>query len=261
MRARDAHDGAPLVLLGLIDESSGDRAGAEDAYTESIRRRAALETPYLRLSALLLEDKRVGDALVVARAGAARFPASPALHVSVATALATKGDEAGASKEFELAAGAGGRDPAPLLAHAKWATSWKRNDVALAKLRDARALTKDPHVLVEIANAMKSLGAFSDCVPTLDRALAIKDDPDLRTHRAICELADNDAAGAKADLELAIGANFAPAHFYLARLLSDRGDWSGAVAEYKVFLTLEPNVPAAKAARERLRIAEARASK
>jgi tetratricopeptide (TPR) repeat protein len=213
----------------------------------------------VRLSALLISDKRVGDALAVARAGLARFPSDADLHASAATALAAKGDVPGAKSELDAAIHAAPDDPALLVTYAHWLASWKEDDAALAKLRSARAMAKDPRVLVGVAREMKALGAFGDCVPTLDRAVAIKDTPELRTQRAVCKLGAKDVEGARADLEAAIAAEYAPAHFYLARLLSGVGDWQGAVAEYEAFLKLEPNVPAAKAARESLKVAAAHA--
>ena len=103
---------------------------------------------------------------------------------------------------------------------------------------------------------MKALGAFADCVPTFDQAIAMKDAPELRTYRAVCKLGAKDTAGAKDDLTAAIAAQYAPAHFYLARILGDGGDWKGAVTEYETFLKLEPNVPASKVAREKLKLAK-----
>ena len=110
-------------------------------------------------------------------------------------------------------------------------------------------------MLAAIGEELKALGAFSDCVPTFDRAIELRDAPELHTYRAVCKLGAKDAAGAKADLQTAIEGQYVPAHFYLARVLSDSGDWAGAVTEYETFLKLEPNVPAAKIARERLKLA------
>jgi hypothetical protein len=69
----------------------------------------------------------------------------------------------------------------------------------------------------------------------------------------VCKRGAKDTAGAKADLDAAIAGQYAPAHFYLARVLAESGDTKGATAEYETFLKLEPNVPAAKLAREELK--------
>jgi hypothetical protein len=82
----------------------------------------------------------------------------------------------------------------------------------------------------------------------------MKDAPELRTYRAVCKLGMKDQAGAKGDLEAAIAGQYAPAHFYLARVLADASDWKGAASEYETFLKLEPNVPASKVAREKLKL-------
>ena len=253
---RDPADGPGLVLLGLIDEKQGDKAGAEKAYRDAIKARPDLEAAYIDLSALLVDAQRGDDALTVARAGLAKVPASAGLHANAATVLAGKGDQAGASREFDQATRAAPDDPMLLVTYGHWLGVWKQTDASLGKLRAARPLAKDPGVLAAIGEEMKALGAFSDCVPTFDQAIAMKDAPELRTYRAVCKIGAKDAAGAKADLQAAIAGQYAPAHFYLGRVLSDGGDWKGAVTEYETFLKLEPNVPASRAARERLKQAK-----
>jgi tetratricopeptide (TPR) repeat protein len=261
MHERDPKDGTALVLLGLIDEKKGDKAGAEKAYKDAIKLRADLEAAYLNLSALLIDQKRADDALVVARAGLAKAPSSAGLHANIATILAGQGDQAGATGEFDQATRAAPDDPMLLVSYGHWLRVWKQGDPALAKLRAARPLAKDPGVLAAIGEEMKALGAFSDCVPTFDQAISIKDAPELRTYRAVCKLGAKDIDGAKADLKTAIDGQYAPAHFYLARVLSEAGDWKGAVAEYETFLKLEPNVPAARIAREKLKEAKEHSKK
>jgi tetratricopeptide (TPR) repeat protein len=253
MQARDPKDASAALLLGLIDEKQGDAAGAERAYRDAVKLRPDLEAAYLNLSALLIDQKRTDDALTVARAGLSKLPSSAGLHANVATVLAEKGDQAGASGEFDQATHAAPSDPMLLVTYAHWLRVWKQGDAALAKLRAARPLTKDPGMLAGIGEEMKGLGAFSDCISTLDQAIAAKSAPELLTYRAMCKRGAKDAAGAKADLDAAIAGQYAPAHFYLARVLAESGDAKGAATEYETFLKLEPNVPAAKLAREELK--------
>jgi len=254
--ARDPKSGEGHVLLGLIDEKSGDKAGAEQAYRDAIAARPDMEAAYVDLSALLIDAQRGDDALGVARAGLAKVPSSSGLHANVATVLAGNGDQAGASSEFDAAVKGAPDDASLLMTYAHWLGVWKQRDAALAKLRAARPLAKDPGVLAAVAEEMKALGAFADCIPTLDQAIQIKDAPELRTYRAVCKLGAKDTDGAKADLQAAVAAQYAPAHFYLARVLEGGGDWKGAVQEYETFLQLEPNVPASKVAREKLKQAK-----
>ena len=261
MHDRDPKDGAAAALLGLIHDRAGETAEAEKAYVEAIRMRAGLEGPYIRLGALLFGEKRYAEAIRVARAGIARFPSNAALHGNAGAALAMSGNEADAKTELEEAAREAPDDPMRLVTFGHWLGVWKWNEAALAKLRSARSLAKDPGTLVAVGREMKSIGAFPDCVLTFDRALSIRDTPELRTHRAVCKWSATDKDGAKADLQTALNAGYAPAHFYLARFDSDEGDWKGAVSEYRAFLALEPTVPAAKEAREKLRMAEAHAKK
>ena len=256
LRDRDPKDGAASVLLGLIAEKQGDKLGAEKAYRDAIKARPDLEAAYVNLSALLIDQQRNDDALAVARAGLGKSPKSAGLHANVATILAAQGDQSGAGGEFDQATRAAPDDPMLLVTYGHWLGVWKQNDLALTKLRAARPLAKDPGVLASIGEEMKALGAFAECVPTLDQAITMKDAPELRTYRAVCKLGLKDTAGAKADLEAAIAGQYAPAHFYLARVLSDAADWKGAVGEYETFLKLEPNVPASKVAREKLKQAK-----
>lgn len=253
MHDRDPKDGSAFVLLGLISEKEGDKAAAEKAYKQAIKLRADLETAYINLSALLIDEKRFDDALAVARMGVAKFPSSAALHANTANVLANEGDQSGAAEEFDRATGAAPDDPMLLVSYGHWLGVWKQPDAALQKLRAARPLAKNPGILAAIGEEMKAIGAFSDCVPTFDQAILLKDAPELRTYRAVCKLNAKDALGAKADLEAAAAGGYPPAHFYLARVLSVSGDWNGAVGEYETFLKLEPNVPAAKIAREKLK--------
>jgi tetratricopeptide (TPR) repeat protein len=253
---RDPKDGTGAVLLGLIDEKTGDKVGAEKAYKDAIRLRPDLEAAYVNLSALLIDQQRGDDAVAVARAGLAKVPSSAGLHANVATVLAATGDQAGAGAEFDQATKGAPDDPMLLVTYGHWLGVWKQNDAALAKLRAARPLAKDAGVLAAIGEEMKALGAFADCIPTFDQAITMKDAPELRIYRAVCKIGAKDAPGARADLDAAIAAKYAPAHFYLARVLSDGGDWKGAVSEYETFLKLEPNVPASKVARDRLKQAK-----
>jgi Tfp pilus assembly protein PilF len=259
--AHDPKSGEGHVLLGLIDEKTGDKAGAEQAYRDAIAARPDLEAAYVDLSALLIDAQRGDDALTVARAGLAKSPSSAGLHANIATVLASNGDQAGASPEFDAAVKGAPDDAALLMTYAHWLGAWNQKDAALAKLRAARSLGKDAGVLAAVAEEMKALGDFADCVPTLDQAIQLKDAPELRTYRAVCKLGAKDMDGAKSDLQAAIAGQYAPAHFYLARVLEGAGDWKGAVAEYEAFLKLEPNVPASKVAREKLKQAKEHSKK
>jgi Tfp pilus assembly protein PilF len=253
---RDPKSGEGRVLLGLIDEKTGDKTGAEKAYKDAIAARPDMEAAYVDLSALLIDQQRDEEALTVTRAGLAKLPSSSGLHANAATVLASKGDSAGASGEFDQAVKGAPDDPMLLMTYGHWLGVWKQPDAALAKLRAARTFAKDAGVLAAVAEEMKAIGAFADCVPTLDQAITLKDAPELRTYRAVCKLGAKDPDGAKTDLQAAIAGQYAPAHFYLARVLGDGGDWKGAVGEYETFLKLEPNVPASKVAREKLKQAK-----
>jgi Tfp pilus assembly protein PilF len=258
MRAKDPKGGEQLVLLGLIDEKTGDKAGAEKAYRDAIQTRPDLEAAYVDLSALLSDAGRYDDSVTAARAGLAKLPQSSSLHANAAQALAAKGDAAGASQEFDAAIKAAPSDPMLLMTYGHWLGVWKQTDAALAKLRAARPMARDVGMLAAIGDEMRAIGAFSDCVPTLDKAIGMKDGAELRTYRALCKLGAKDDAGALADLKAAVAADgaFGPAHYYLAGRLGQSGDLKGAISEYEAYVKIEPNGPMAKTARERIKKAK-----
>src|SRR5947207_12314521 len=92
MHEKDPKGAEQSVLLGLIDEKTGDKTGAEKAYKDAIKARPDLEAAYVDLSALLADAGRFDDAVTAARAGLAKLPQSASLHANAAQALAAKGD-------------------------------------------------------------------------------------------------------------------------------------------------------------------------
>jgi tetratricopeptide (TPR) repeat protein len=258
MRAKDPKGAEQFVLAGLVDEKTGDKAGAEKAYKDAIKARPDLEAAYVDLSALLTDAGRFDDAVTAARAGLTKAPHSASLHANAAQALAGKGDTAGATQEFDAATQAAPSDPMLLMTYGHWLGVWKQGDAALAKLRAARPLASDVGMLAAIGDEMRAIGAFSDCVPTFDKAIGMKDGAQLRTYRALCKMGAKDDAGALADLKAAVAADsgFGPAHYYLAGRLGQSGDLKGAIGEYEAYVKIEPNGPMAKAARDRIKKAK-----
>jgi Tfp pilus assembly protein PilF len=102
------------------------------------------------------------------------------------------------------------------------------------------------------------MGAFGDCVPTLDKAIGIKDAAELRTYRALCKLGAKDESGATADLQSAVtkDINYAPAHFYLGNAMARQQKWDDAIKEYEAYLKIEPTGPLAKQANDRMDLAK-----
>ena len=80
----------------------------------------------------------------------------------------------------------------------------------------------------------------------------------MRTERALCKLGLKDEKGALDDLQAAVAKEptYAPAHYYLGGRLAEREALQGGGREYAKYLELAPNGSLAKAATERLKIAQ-----
>src|SRR5262249_19032776 len=145
---------------------------AEKAYKKALELKPELEAAAVNLSALYIDQEKPDDALGVSRAALSKHPDNAALHMNSAIALGSKGDQAASGKEFDEAMRLSPSDPMAALTYAHWLATWKQSDAALAKLRAARPLAKeDVGMLAAIGHEMRGIGAFSDCVPTFDKAI------------------------------------------------------------------------------------------
>lgn len=257
-------DAEAKFYLGVTLEKGGDRAGAEKAYREALSLKPDLDEAAANLGALLVDSERFDDAVRVLKSALARRPDDGPLRTNLAVALAGKGDKEAARKAFDDAVKLTPADAQLLLTYGHWLVAWKDNDGAVQKLRSARAAAGDnTAMLASVGHELRLAGAFGDCVPTFDKALASKDTGELRVERALCKMGAKDDAGAMADLQAAVqkDASYAPGHYYLAGRLASRAKWSEVIKEYEAYLKLEPNGPLAKTAQERIKLAQAKAGK
>jgi Tfp pilus assembly protein PilF len=251
---KNPKDADAWACLGEALQS--DAAGAEKAYKKALEIRPEHEGAAQGLSGLLVDAKRFDDAATVAKAGLAKHPQNPALNFNLALALAEKGDQAGATKAFDDATRFAPNEPLFFVAYGQWLAKWKQPELAVLKLRDAVKVSGgDAAVLATAAFEMQHVGAFADCISTLDRAIASKDVAELRMQRGICKMGAKDKPGAIADLQSAVQKDdkLAPAHFYLGGRLAEGGKLKEAQAEYEKYLSLAPNGPLAKQAQERVK--------
>jgi Tfp pilus assembly protein PilF len=258
-------DADALFYEGVVGEKTQDKDAAEKNYKAALKVKPDLEEAAINLSALYEDAKppRYDEALAVTQAALAKHADNASLHSNAAVAFAGKGDQAGATKEFEASIRLSPAEPMIRLTYGHWLGAWKQGDLALVQLRAARPAAKKlgdtaADVLSAIGHEMHLLKAWSDCVPTFDEAIALKDEADLRTERAACKIGAKDTAGALADLQAAVARNavYAPAHYYLAGALASSGQFKDAVAQYEAFLKLEqPSSPMAKSAQDKLKLA------
>jgi Tfp pilus assembly protein PilF len=259
-------DADALYYQGVVAEKTGDKDTAEKSYKAALKVKPDLEQAAVNLSAFYVDAQRYDEALAVAQAGITKHADNGSLHLNAAVAYAGKGDQTSATKEFEAALHVSPGEPMFHLTYGHWLGSWKQLDPALSQLRAARPLAKKGGdaavgVLASIGHEMHILHAWSDCVPTYDEAIAIKDAAELRTERAACKIGAKDSAGALADLQSAVAndASYAPAHYYLAGELARAGQLKDAVVQLQTFLKLEPNGPMTNGAQEKLRILKQKA--
>jgi tetratricopeptide (TPR) repeat protein len=247
-----------LQNLGLACEKLGDAPAAEAAYKAALAVKPDLETATTALSALYVDAGRNDDAVAVARAGLAKHAGSAVLHENLAVALAGKGDQDGATKEFSQAVQLTPTDPMFHLTFAHWLNVWKVRGAA-PHLDAARDLAKDDYALmVSIGFEYRMAGEYDSCVKLLDRAVSMKDGGEVRTHRALCRLGLKDEKGTLTDLQAAVAKEptYAPAHYYLAGRLAKGKNYREAAAEYAKYLDLAPNGSLAKPAADRLKAAQ-----
>jgi tetratricopeptide (TPR) repeat protein len=255
---KNPNDYESLQNLGLACEKLGDLPAAETAYKAALAVKPDLETAATALSALYIDAGRNDEAEAVARAGLVKHPTSAVLHENLAVAIAAKGDQDGASKEFAQAIQLTPTDPMFHLTFAHWLNTWKVRGAA-PHLDAARDLAKDDYALiVSIGFEYRMAGEYDSCVKILDHAVSMKDGGEVRTHRALCRLGLKDEKGTLADLQAAVEKEptYAPAHYYLAGRLATGKHYRDAAAEYAKYLDLAPNGSLAKPASDRLRAAQ-----
>jgi Tfp pilus assembly protein PilF len=259
-------DADALYYEGVLDEKANDKDGAETNYKAALKVRPDFEEAVGNLSALYVDAKRYDDALAITQTALVKHGDNGSLHINAAVAFAGKGDQTGATREFDTAVRLSPEEPMYRLTYGHWLGVWKQGDLALVQLRAARPAAKKRgdtavDVLSAIGHEMHLLRAWSDCVPTYDDAIALKDAADLRTERAACKIGAKDTAGALADLQTAVtrDAAYAPAHYYLAGAFASGGQFKDAIGQYEAFLKLEqPSSPMAKSAQVKLKLARQR---
>ncbi len=249
--------------LGMTCEKLGDGPGAEAAYKGALGIKPDLETASAELCALYVDEARIDDALTVGRAGLAAHPGSAALHENVGVALATKGDQEGATPELEQAVRLSPNEPMFHLTLAHWLNVWHTQGAG-PHLGAALGLIKGDYAMTaSVGYEYRMAGDFASCVKTFDAAIATKDGGEVRTERALCRLGLKDEAGALDDLQAAIKTepSYAPGHYYLGGRLAGGKHFKEAAAQYAEYLKLAPTGSLAKAAAERLKAAQQAARK
>ena len=255
---KNPNDYEALYNLGLACEKLGDAPAAESAYKAALAVKPELDSAAVALSAIYLDAGRNDEALATARSGLAKHPGSAALHENMGIALAAKGDQDNATKEFASAVQITPTEPTFHLTFAHWLNVWKVRGAA-PHLDAARDLVKDDYgMTVSIGYEYRMAGEFDSCVKVFDHAIAMKDGGEVRTDRALCRLGLKDDKGAVADLQAAVDKEptYATAHYYLAGRLAMSKRFKDAAGEYGKYLELAPNGSLARPAADRMKAAQ-----
>jgi len=256
--AKDTNDPDAHAYLGAMVEKN-DKAAAEKHYRVALAAVPGHEAATLNLSALLLDQNKLDEAIEALKASAEKHHDSAALKLNLGLAFAAKGDEAAAMAALTEATKLAPKDPMGHITFGQVLGKWKKADLAKEELLKAEKLANgDVGVLASVGFELKNVGAFADCVRVLDGTIDKKDAAELRTYRGLCKLGAQDKAGAQADFEAAVAkdAKYGPAHFYLGGRYAEAGKWKEVVAAYETYLKLEPDGPMRKAAEERIKLAK-----
>lgn len=246
----NAKDAEAMYYSGVAQEKLGDKPGAEKSYKGALAIRPDFAEPAGNLAALYIDAGKWDDAIALLKPAVAKQADRMELHENLALALAGKGDQAGATSEFEAATKLAPNDPALLFTYGHTLGAMNQQDAALAKLRLARGATNDADLLAAIGHEFLLLRAPGDCVPTFDKAIGIKDGASPRTERGLCKLGAKDLPGALADFQAAVAADakYPLAHYWLGFALLNSKKPADAVKELNIYLKLDPSGPKVKQA-------------
>ncbi len=243
------NDAVAQYNLGLAYEHAKRPADAETAYKAALAARGDFADAAVALSSLLLngDPPRLDAAATVVQAALAKHPENGGLHFNLGVILATKGDQPGATKEFDGAVKSSPDDANVHFTYGHWLGVWGNTDGAVAQLNGALGST-DVGVLAAVGHEALLLRAVGLCVAAFDKAIAGKDLAELRTERGLCKMGSKDPDGAMADFTAAVkdDAQFPLAHYWLGISLASHGKLKEAIAELDAYLKLAPDGAKAK---------------
>ena len=266
--ARDAFEGAVKknpkqadahFYLGVVMEKTGDKASAEKHYKDALALDPNLEEATVNLTAFYIDDKKWDQAIDLAQKSLKKNDKNASMHLSLVVALVGKGDQDGATKEFEQAAKLDQNNAMVFLAYGHQLAEWKKTDAAVTQMKKALAVAHDdPGLLGQIGFELRSLRAVPECIQAMDKAIAAKDNAEFRVIRGQCKMASKDKAGALADAQAAVQSqpDYAPAHYWLGSWLGEDGKFKEAVGEFETYLKLAPKGAFAEAAKKKIALAK-----
>lgn len=224
---------------------------AEASYRKAISLSDRLVEASQNLSALLLDEGKLEEALAVADAALAQHPEDPGLLGNRALALDAAGDPAAVAAYEKVLK----KKPDEPWLRFNYATALAANDRPDdAKKQLAQLPADDPELAAQAAQLYGRIKDFPGCVATLDKALVKNEIAELYVHRGVCKHSAGDDKGAGADLEKAvqIDPTSAAAHYYLGRHWAAAGKKEQAKQHLQKAIELGEGTPLGQKAREAL---------
>jgi tetratricopeptide (TPR) repeat protein len=173
------------MSLGNLHAVRGDRAAAEAAYREALKRDARFVPAYVNLADLRREQQRDADAEAVLREGLRAVPDAAALREALALALVRQGKKGAALAEFAAASKAAPTEARYAYLYALALQDAGRRAEAIRLLADAAKQSGDRDVLLALAMYRSEGGDEAGASEALKRLAAVNpDDPALAQMRA-----------------------------------------------------------------------------
>ena len=243
--------------LGVVFERTGNPEEAKEWYRRAFRSDPELAEAAINLSAVLMDEKSFGEAVRVLERAVDAAPDDPLLNINLGVARTDAGDIDGALSAYRTALRVA-EHPETRLSVAALLIGERRDDEALAELKRIRALSGDRRdLLATVAFLFDQIGATSDCVASLDRAIALGPDAALYVQRGLCRQHARDDKAAVLDFKSAVAfdGDNGIAHCLLAEHYARRGPYTESLASSEWCATLEQDTPLGDRAAERLRAA------
>lgn len=222
-RQKAPKDPQPEYYLGVALSGAGNNAEAVQAFERALVLDPKLVDAYVNLSAAELELNHAEQAEAAAKKGLAVAPKHPDLALNRALALDAMGRTEESLRAYGVAVEFGPQNFTLRVSYAQLLAKAGKKTEALAQVAAVRECG-DVRLLAVAANVARQVGAFADCIASLDRAIRIKPHPAIHVRRGMCREDIKDMPGAIEDYTKAVELDpkFAPGQYYLGLTMREK---------------------------------------